>query len=98
MRRQNLAEWVSHARRFVATGRSEFLAQAIRVCQDEDLRRYLSTREVAEGYGSLGSFRTLASLIAGLRSESKHDEAAMLEILSLRHIAGGGAPICLLPG
>jgi len=42
-----MPQWVLAARKFIATGRQEFLRQAIDACEDPDIQAFLSCRELA---------------------------------------------------
>ena len=77
--------WVLAARRFIATGRQEFLARAIGSCADVSVREFLSCRELALGLQV--SPEVLGPIAESLRSGGRQAEAAAVILLGLRREA-----------
>ena len=50
----DMPEWVLHARKFIATGRQEFLAAALTACSDPAIHQFLSRPDVGDAPASAG--------------------------------------------
>lgn len=73
--------WVPYARRFVATGRSQYLQDAVSNCEDTVVRDFLAQCELGEPAQSV--WEVSAALVA----QSRGQEAGLIEILGLRRRA-----------
>ena len=77
--------WVIEARRFIATGRQEFLARAIDACGDASVGEFLGCRELPERLQVPDeAFQPLAE---SLESAGRQAEAAAVRLLGWRAVA-----------
>jgi len=76
--------WVNYVRKFVATGRAEFLEMATNSCSDSRIRELLGERETGQGALALSVWEPVARQ---LKSEGRVTESAAIVLIGFRGFA-----------